>query len=190
MSNLLPLETKKEILKERHFRTVVIALFLLSALLVLSAVWLTPAYILSKNKYDITERELNAIKKEISTVQPEDTGVLIEDINNKLAILGGGISPKHHAYNIIGDIVEQKNNKIKITDIFYDKSGTEIRVLLRGEAFNRESLSSFVREIEKNELFSRVELPISDFVKETDLDFSLTMYIIYEQTEEEEAEEK
>jgi len=184
MSNLLPPETKKEITKEQHLRTAVVGLFLLAVLLVVSVVWLTPAYILSKNKYDITEKELNAIKKEISSVQLEDSIILIEDINNKLAVLTEGIPLENHAHNIIIDILEHKKDNIKITDIIYDKSPTEIRVLLNGEAFNRESLSSFVREIEKNELFSRVELPISDFVKETNLDFSLTLYIIYEQPEE------
>lgn len=183
MSNLLPTEAKKTIKKESHLRVAVVALFLLAALLLVSVVWLVPAYILSANKYNVTEGELVALKNEIEQLQPDDPKEEIDDINEKLGVLKGGPFTEHYAYDLITDIIEKKNEDIQITNIFYDKTNTEIKVLLRGNALNRESLSSFVSEIEKNKLYSRVDLPISNFVKETNLEFSLNVYIEYKEPE-------
>jgi len=190
MSNLLSTETKKEIHKEHRLRVIITALFLLTVLFLISVIWLVPIYILSANKYDITKTALSVAEGEISRVQPNDPKEIINNINTKLTILGEEPPSGQQAHNIIIDIVERKSNNIKITSISYNKAGEETRILLQGDALNRESLSSFVREIEKNELFSSVELPISNFVKEKDLDFSLTVYILHDQREEEEALEE
>ncbi|HED05535.1 MAG TPA: hypothetical protein ENI61_02485, partial [Ignavibacteria bacterium] len=142
MSNLLPLETKNSIKKEYHLRVVATVLFLLGAILLVSVAWLAPVYILSVNKYDVTQSELVVVQAEISNKQPDNPRETINDINSKLEILKGDDFTKHYAYDIVKDIVEQKNKEIEIESIIYDKSTTDIKVLLRGNALSRESLSS------------------------------------------------
>jgi len=183
MSNLLPIETKNSIKKEYNLRIAAAVLFFIAAILFISVAWLIPVYILSVNKYDVTQKELELIQAEALTIQPDNPKEVIDDINRRLEILDGGVFAEKYTYDIIVDTLSKKNKGIKINRIFYDKSGTQIKVLLKGEALKRENLSSFVSEIEKNELYSKVDLPISNFVKEINLDFSLTIYIEYDDPE-------
>ncbi|NIR48449.1 PilN domain-containing protein, partial [candidate division KSB1 bacterium] len=55
------------------------------------------------------------------------------------------------------------------------KGADGVRVSINGTARDRAALSAFARELENEPRFANIDLPISNFVKETDIDFSLTL---------------
>ena len=76
------------------------------------------------------------------------------------------------------DEIEQADKKmpeIKIDSIYYGNTpkGREIRI--NGSAPSREKLLIFRLALENDPSFSRVDLPISNFVKGSDIKFFLTL---------------
>jgi hypothetical protein len=81
---------------------------------------------------------------------------------------------------IINGILLKKPLAVKVTDISYESSLSGGLVSMRkasvyGIASNREVLIDFRRKLEDSGLFSRVDLPISNFVKGSNIKFFLSV---------------
>ena len=67
-------------------------------------------------------------------------------------------------------------SSIKITEILYQNDPqTGERINISGKAPNREVLLLFRRILEDNTAFSKVDLPISNFVKGSNIKFYLNL---------------
>ena len=73
-------------------------------------------------------------------------------------------------------IILKKMSNIKITDISYENDPLKGRkVSIEGNAPSREILLLFRRALEDDVLFKQVDLPISNFVKGSDIKFYLNL---------------
>ena len=57
--------------------------------------------------------------------------------------------------------------------MFYDKKDPESSFSLKGTAASRQSLTSFIEMLKKDVAFRDVSLPISDLVKDRNIDFTV-----------------
>lgn len=79
---------------------------------------------------------------------------------------------------ILKKILESRTNNIKINDFSYLSSGADLAtVSIRGISTNREALVSFTKRLEKLEIFKKVDSPVSNFTKDKNIDFSITLTV-------------
>ena len=178
MVNLLTVFEKKRILKEYKMRLCVVSLFATASLIVAAIVFLMPSYVLSYIKYNEVSTGLEAEKNRISnTPDGEDPVKITKDINSKLKILKGEPSTLPDPYFITTTIIKHKPDGVFINAIQYDKNKQEGKIAINGVSSNRDTLLVFLRALEKQKDFTKVELPISSFAKGEDIGFSMRITI-------------
>ena len=177
MINLIPNEEKKIMTKDFFFRLAVVFFTVLgfSFWLVLFAV--SPSYFLISFKENIINDNL---KRQVNEPIPEvsqQTLALVEDLNFKFNFFENISNNKFVvSEKIINEIVLQKMSDIKITQISYENTVTTgKKISIRGTAPSRERLLKFRLALEDNIAFQKVDLPISNFVKGSNIQFFLTL---------------
>jgi len=77
---------------------------------------------------------------------------------------------------VINGIILKKMPDIKITSISYEDNEAKGKILsVRGSAPSRDRLLLFRLALEKDINFQKIDLPISNFIKGTDIQFNLTL---------------
>lgn len=175
MINILPIEEKKKIITEYRLRLSIVSVFAVAALMFSSLVLLIPSYLLAVLKYNNATQELSTLKGKANTEEKEkNTDAQIVDINNKINLLLRGDEKKQITPSqVIADILNVKGAAIKIYGFTHDISADQDRVVIFGTADNRDSLAEFVAVLKKKPEFVSVELPISSYVKSSNIDFSI-----------------
>ena len=87
---------------------------------------------------------------------------------------------KNMTYNdIVNKIVSLKNKDIKIfsIDITEGDAITDKEITIKGIANTRDSLTLFEKDIKTDGFFSNVLFPVSNFIKNSDSEFSATLIL-------------
>jgi hypothetical protein len=169
--NFLPEENKKIIKKEYLRRLfVVIGIFSFSAISIGIILLLSPYLFLKDQKYNL-ERQLVVSEERFSRAKIENIIPLVEELNAKISLLDSGQKNIGEKSAFIKIILEEKTNKIKINDFFFDKG----KILIQGLSEDRQSLLSFIDSLKKKKDFKKVESPVSNFIKEKNIEFKLTI---------------
>jgi hypothetical protein len=121
--------------------------------------------------------KLEEQKKEIIPLPDQNTILVIKNLKNKINLIETTEKNKKiFSQKILNEIILKKMSNIKITEIIYKndiKEGEKISI--SGQASSREVLLSFRRTLEDNPAFSKVDLPISNFIKGSNIRFYLTL---------------
>lgn len=169
--NFLPEEDKRKIKKEYLRRLfVIIGIFSFSAISIGIILLLPPSIFLKDQKHNL-ERQLVISEERLSRGKIENTISLAEEINTKISLLDSGQKNVGEKSAFIKIILEEKTNKIKINDFFFAQG----KVLIQGLSENRQNLLSFIDSLRKKKDFKKVESPVSNLIKERDIEFNLTI---------------
>jgi len=174
MTNLLPIEYQKKIKREYAARLIAVSLFFLSGVLIFSAALLLSSFI----TVSAARESLSSYGSVLSSGQssPEERKAALSEIKRKMNILSS-----EDGVSVARDIIAaaaRKSGRISLRGFHYSSSGEEGSTMrISGVAPDRESLRSFSRALEDERLFGDVEVPISNFVRESDLEFSLTLVV-------------
>ena len=169
--NFLPEENKKIIKKEYLRRLfVVIGIFSFSAISIGIILLLSPYLFLKDQKYNL-ERQLAVSEERFLRAKIEDIIPLVEELNAKISLLSSEQKNVGEKSAFIKIILEEKTNKIKINDFFFNKG----KILIQGLSEDRQSLLSFIDSLKKKKDFKKVESPVSNLIKEKDIEFKLTI---------------
>jgi hypothetical protein len=174
MINLLPPEEKKIIGKEYKHRVFVTYLIFLTAGLIVSLILLLPSYF-------VMNVVVNELEDEAAFLENSNESTEMEKINAELRLTKERLravtinSKRVEFYEIIEKISIHKPRAVTLNNFSYTKGidGKESKLLLGGNASTRDSLLLFTKDIENDELFDEVVLPVSSLAKEKDIDFSL-----------------
>lgn len=178
MANLLPIESKKHVRKEYFMRLGVLSLLSLALLIAVALALLAPSYIFSESKYNlVTDQLVNEKSKTATPQEEEENRKIIRKTNSMLGILAYKATTSTTAYATFKTIIEHKTRSIKIYSLFFSKNAKNITVSLSGVAATRAPLFDFMKALEEDGAFSAVDLPISNFVKERDIGFSIQITI-------------
>lgn len=178
MLNIFSIEEKKKILIEYRLRLAVVSIFAVGALVLASLILLAPPYFLAISKHNDADRELAALEeKGGAREQEKEINIQIRDINNKISLLANGAEGRLSPPQIILDIIEIKGDTIKIEQFAYDVNLAQERITLSGTALDRSSLALFIEALKMNPLFTDVSLPISSYVKSSDINFTAAIEI-------------
>jgi hypothetical protein len=177
MINLIPNEEKKKITRDFYLRIITTIFVMLGLSLLIASILIFPTYIVSSVEEGVINGKLEMQKKDITPLSNQDTMIVINNLKDKLSLIENIQKNKFvFSQKVINEIVLQKIPGIKITEISYQndlKIGQKINI--SGKAQNRDILLAFRRALEDDTAFSKVDLPISNFIKGSNIQFYLTL---------------
>lgn len=174
--NILPLQEKKFLRRKYKSRLVTVFLNLFSLVGVLSIILLLPSYMLSSSKENIAEERLesfNISNPEIVTMDLEKT---ISDINKKLLFISKNDTNQQITEKVFGWLLENRPKGVTFSQILYNKRSDGGLVLdIHGVARDRTVLRNLKLILDKNLDYKEVNLPISNFLEKSDLNFTISI---------------
>ena len=177
MINLIPKAEKKRMLKGFYSRLVVLFLVMLGLISFVAFGVILPSYFISSVREGVIQGKLEIQKKELVSLPDQQTLLVVEDLDQKMKLIEKAEKNKFIvSQKVINAVILQKASTIKITDISYEDNGIKgKKISVEGSAPSREVLLSFRRALEEDIAFSRVDLPISNFVKGSNIKFYLSL---------------
>jgi len=175
MLNFLPQNNKKKIILEYLSRILIMLLIFLFFAVVLLISLFIPSIIFSKYKNQTVKNQLESIK--ITNInENQDPIELIKKINTMIGILSGGNTVSLLMSNTIQKIISLKNKDIEILSIsISDNSTSSEKIIINGIAKTRDGLTLFDKDLKNDGLFYSVDLPISNLIKNTNAQFTITL---------------
>jgi len=176
MINLIPNQEKKKMVKDFYYRFAILSVVMLCVSAFVALLALLPAYFLSDSKSDVASQKLEAQKNQ-PVLSNEEISTAVRDINDKLYLIEAAQKNRFLvSEKVIHAVFLRKIPGVKITQIAYENNTQSGRkVSIRGTAPSREILRSFRQALEEDASFKAVDLPISNFVKGSNIQFSLTL---------------
>lgn len=177
MINLIPIEEKKSNKQDFYFRFLYVCFIMFVFLIIVLIVAISPAYFISLEKKISANEALENQKKEALMEVDEKALITTQNLETRLNLLEKARENKYiFSEKVLAKILAKKISGIKITRIFYGNDSLQGRkIIINGMASNREQLLSFRREFENDPSFKSVDLPISNFVKGYDIEFTLNL---------------
>ncbi|HEY4495970.1 MAG TPA: hypothetical protein VJC04_01270 [Candidatus Paceibacterota bacterium] len=175
--NLLPQKEKKENQQEYFYRfsAGLVGTVLISLLIGSFAFF--PTYILIKIKRAELKTNLLSLKNPSDLVGDEEVYKILESAGKKVDFL----SPQS-ALPLTAAVIKIVNKKpagVKIYGVSYhpqeSAQGWSVALALTGLAVNREAIASFVKALQTEPSFSSINVPVSNFAKDRNIKFSLTL---------------
>jgi hypothetical protein len=103
----------------------------------------------------------------------------VENLEKKILLIKQAQNNKFLvSENVIDNLLAKKINGILINEINYTKDPNKGNLVnIRGQASSRERLLTFKNSLAQDPNFKNVDLPISNFIKSTDIEFNLVLII-------------
>ena len=136
-----------------------------------------PSYFISLEKEKLAELKMEIQKQEPLPLLGEQALSVVTDINKKLKLVEDSEKNKFLlSIKVINAIILQKTPSIKITQISYENDVVNgKKISINGIASSRETLLLFSQILKNNPNFKNVNLPISNFVKGSNIQFYLSL---------------
>lgn len=173
MINLLPPHEKKILFQEyKHRRLIVGLVFGLSAIIIM-AILLIPSLIVVMYREGIAKRAV----AEIAVDTAKHNSLLADLRTSKVLITAltpqkGDIAPSL----VITPILNAADTGVSVSDVLYSVTGVgEFKVDVRGSARTRQSLVNFTTNLKKQSMVTKLDLPVSNLAKDTDIQFAFTL---------------
>ena len=175
MINLIPNEEKKKKVRDFYFRLLIVFLFVLSfSILIADAVFL-PSYFIASTKKNFINNQLTNQKAQLLPEVDKEILIQISDLEKRLILIENADKNKYLiSTRVINEIISKKMSDIKIDKISYQDSPTK-SIHISGTAKSRERLLLFRKALENDPEFKKVDLPISNFVRGSNISFFLTL---------------
>ncbi len=181
--NLLPQADKSAIKQEYYRRLAVVAAVFFLVIILIGMIPLTTAYIVAMYQISNLNKEINFTNQSNLARGTGANEAIIKDVNSKIDLLNA-VGKDDLGYDIsaiYASIIA--SSTAKITSLAYDqvqvKKGTtkEVahRIVVSGVAADRSQLQAFVKVLKSDSRFASVDLPISDLIASSNIDFSITI---------------
>lgn len=178
MANLLPNKTKLALISLYKKRLIVVSLWMICSIFIISSILMGSLFVVLKlNNQSLTKlltfsdgledvRNANKYRNDISAAN-EQAKIIVN--NNQQ-----NISPTYY----IDKINNLKSKKIKINIISVERAeNSDLSISFNGSAETRSDIVDFINQLEKSGEFTEVNAPVSNFIKSTDSNFTITVVI-------------
>lgn len=183
--NLLPLVEKKIIREEYYKRLISVSLVLVFVLLLTFVIPVAAFHIASTYEIGAKQTELGLLNKDNVNRGVVADVKTAKDVNDKLVVLDRvfGEDSGYDPSSILSSIIAVSN--VRLASMSYDHVAIKkdqikevgYRIILSGVASDRVSLQKFVRNLESNEMFASVDLPVSNLIENRNLQFNITVMV-------------
>jgi len=175
MINLLSNEYKQKLQKMRQMRLLVTVLFLLLMIVAIAGALLVPAYIISSLKENSLSDKLAAEKHGESFDTETAMNKTIADINKKAFMFSIPNTAPVLSADILQPVFALIPQGVAVTEMSVGTDANkQTALILSGTAGNRQALELFVKNLQTDKHFSKIDLPISNFVKDANIDYKIT----------------
>jgi len=175
MANLLPKSEQDNLAHEYRLRFAAVALLLFGSLGTVALAALIPSLFLSHQKEVV-------IAKTFDTLSQDNTLDSKNKLEDVLVAAGKEIkalkfsSPAVSVYSLINDVIRAKSGNIKVSGIRVTKNQNGSHsIALIGQAKDRDSLVAFSKALEQEKDFTKVTVPVSNFVDSSNINYSITV---------------
>lgn len=177
MINLIPNQEKKKMVKDFYFRLLVVFFMMLGFSIFIASAAILPSYFLSVAKKNVATLRLESQKNEPIADLDKKTLTAIEDLKKKLALFQKAKGEKFSvAEKAFKEIASRKTSGISVEKIYYENSAQDgKKISVQGKASSREQLVLFGKALEDDSAFKEVDLPISNLIKGSNIEFYLTL---------------
>ena len=177
MINLIPNHEKKKKVQDFYFRLGVVSVAALASAALIAVVSILPSYFLAEVEKNVAFSRLETQKNEPVPDVDQDSLKVMEEIERKVKLVetagkdGYVVSEK-----VVDQVLLHKMSDIKIHRITYENTPAALKKIgVYGIAPNRERLLLFRRALEDDVTFKSVDLPISNFIKGSNIEFYLNL---------------
>ena len=178
MINLLPKQQKKELADEFRLRLALATLVLCFITLLLAALFLAPLFFVAKKHEVQLEQELvttrEFTKNEITTQAKE----IIKNVKIKTKDIGEYEKSFLVTERVLDAVLAHVNGAVSIRTISYMSKDGKNGVSLTGIAPSREVLKDFVYRLGADTKLQNVTIPLSNYLKGQNLQFTITFYVL------------
>lgn len=177
MINLIPNQEKKKIARDFYIRLLAVSFAMLGAAVFIGCVAMLPAYFISIEYKNLADNKIAIQKNTPNPITGEGTVAKVRDVDSKLRFIES-LQNRNFlvSQDIVNEVLKYKTSAIKINSMLYSDSNQEgKKIIVSGVASSREGLMSFHTAVKGSKAFKEVSLPISNFVKGSDITFTLTL---------------
>lgn len=167
--NFLPEEEKILLKKEYLRRVLVVAGIFVFISVFLNITLLAPLFLNFKIQENELKKRLDLSQKNLSAIDSKETTSFIKEINEKISILDFSNIPTKS--ELVKKIISLKPEPVRLNNI----SISQTDVIIKGKADRRTDFVNFVDSLKMEKTFQKVDSPVSNLVKEKDIEFSLTI---------------
>ena len=187
---------------ERRVRIVVVILIFLAIVELGALIALVPSLLLAQSKEENVIRELGTVENLIAQREQDAVAATVRTTREQLKVLTD-ITTTERVTSYIDLLVEQGGSTITLTHFEYQEveeqeeeqpetsEGEEApetvpadgvlpvaEMTIRGVAQTREALLDFVKRIEREAIFTGVDLPVSNLAERANIAFNLELTVI------------
>ena len=164
---------------EYRRRLLITFLFFVSCAIIVGILSLIPSYILSETQSAQASKITADLQK---SRQASGMDQVEKDLAQSQAIINElkGNESKFSFFDSIQDVVKYHSPLIAINSFNFSSdiispTTTISHIVIQGNAVTRDALIGLQKNLEQDNNFSKVELPISDFAKSSDIGFSIRL---------------
>ena len=179
MSNLLLPQDIQHIKRLYQKRFVVVVLHALVVLVVIAGGCLSASYVYSTNEENVLLAKKAVLEKRETGELKQSLVMTITDINTRLSAFDGTSLSSPIIASFVDPIMKAKVASVYLTNLAYtaDPNTTTARIVLSGVSTSRESILSFADNLRKTPGISAVDVPITNFIKESNMPFTITLTV-------------
>ncbi len=178
MINLLPTAYKKTLRGLYRLRLINTALVLFFLIVIAGGVLLVPSYILSSVRERNLSDKLDDLRNSKNSEATKAISATIADINKKIFLFAIEKPRPSISDEVLAPIFTKQPEGVRLTSLSYETAEKNMTVRIGGVASTRETLELFKKNLETYSRFSKVDLPLSDLVKNKDVEFTITCTFI------------
>jgi len=202
--NILPSKEKSILHREYWMRLAIMVLNMYFLVGIVAGILLTPAYFLSQARLSLATEKLELFNQQNPNLFNDNMDKITKDINTKLGILNNMASPYQINDKVLNSLLLNRTTGVTFSQILFSKKDVKAPVVadkaitvtkielgetpppvtktievstleVHGQALNRDALRTFKTALDANPNFSKVELPISNFLEKADLIFTISI---------------
>lgn len=173
MINLLPEEKKHQLRREYQLRRITVLLCVAAGIVLFVAGTLLPLYAVLGVRH---EAALAAVETLVAKEEKERVAVrnVVREVSGQIAVLSEPKADTKIAFDLIPAILTTKGN-VSVKGLSHQQLEGKTTVRLNGIAPRRDDFIGFLRALETSGMFSSVQSPVSNLVKDRDLVFSVEL---------------
>ena len=164
-------------------RVFLVGIIFFVAVVGVGSIALLPALFWSFVKEKTAEEKLIVVSQIVSTEERKNIRERVSDTNQKIALLTGDEEKTIMVWEAILKSIARKNPDISLTAFYYENlpvSTTGKKMTISGVSENRQTLLAFVNDLKRETAFADVIVPVSNFVRNINIPFSVSVVFTHD----------
>lgn len=184
VANLLPGTERAHVRGERYMRLGVYALLGVLVSILMGGILSLPSFFVAKSRERTLTAQRDALVQLIELKQSSTTGVAINEIKARLALLESARTADS-PHNLFVDIITRAPAGVVIWNYTFMRESEDVVVAtLSGRADSREALLSFGDALRQSGTFGSVDIPVASLARSENIPFSLSFTVLSNNTTE------